>query len=250
MNPMKRAAVIAVAVAIATAGLVAFGAGVASASPTIGVSQSTGLVHNQEVDITVSGLTPSSESRISVSQCGNAYADNSPLASIDQAVGSRDCEVLEFAMGISSTTVVFSDVPIKQIGIGAGNRSCLNSGGSPPCFVYVSESVNQGGAHPSINISFAADNPDAAPAPTVTTVQLVGSPLAVSKTPMAYVRVDRVDEGLVPEGSFSITLDGGSPMNVPTGPDGSANVALAAPGSLSVGGHTLSAAYMGNGSFV
>lgn len=249
MSRMKRTAAAAAAFAIATAGLVTFGAGVASASPMIAVSQATGLVHNQQVDITVSGLSPAPEARITVSECANAYADNTPLTSIDSSVGSRDCEVLQFAVGFSSSTVVFHDVPIKQIGIGAGNRSCINSGGPAACFVYVSESVNQLGAHPSVDISFAADNPNASAAPTQTTVQLLGSPLGVSKTPVAYVQTRRVDAGVVPEGSFSVSMDGGSPLTVSTGPDGSAKVALDTPNSLSLGAHTLSATYSGNGSF-
>src|SRR5262245_20538363 len=122
---MRRTAAFAAAIAIATAGLAAFAPGIAGADPTLSLSASSGLVHNQQINITVSGITPGTESDLTISQCGNAYADNSPLASIDDAYGSRDCEVLEFANGILSTSLTFTNVTIKQHGIGAGNRSCI-----------------------------------------------------------------------------------------------------------------------------
>jgi hypothetical protein len=249
MNPMRKTAAIAAVVALATAGLVSFGAGTAGAVPSLELSQSSGLVHNQQVDITVSGLTPSPLSAITISQCGNAYADNTPLPSVDTAYGSRDCEVLRFATSIASTTVTFDDVPIKQIDIGNGNRSCIVSGGPQPCVVHVSQSVNQGGVNPSVDVTYAADDPNGEPAATVTAVQLVGAPLAISKNVIAHVQVHRADDGVVPEGTFSIALDGGTPVNVAADHNGSASVQLAAGNTLPLGPHSLTATYNGNGSF-
>jgi hypothetical protein len=245
---MKRTAAIAAAIALATAGLAAFAPGVAGADPSLSLSQSTGLVHNQQIDITVSGIVPGTESDVTISQCANAYANLTPLPSIDDAYGSRDCEVLEFANGILSTSITFTNVPIKQHGIGAGNRACINSGGPASCFIHISQSVNQGGSRPSVDISFVADVPGT-PAGTVTTVELVGSPLAVGKTAYAHVTVHRVDNGPVPEGTFDVSLDGGTPVTLPVDADGDAIVQIAAPNTLSIGPHTLNATYNGNGSF-
>ncbi len=248
---VKRIAMFAVATIVATAGLSAAGAGVASAAPVLALSQSTGLTDGQAVTITVSGLTMDPLATLEISECGNAYGDNSALASIDTSVGSRDCQVIAFSStgGLaSSSSIQFANIPIKETGIGAGNRSCAAL--PTPCIVYISQSNNEGGTHASSNVSFAADALGAVPAPTQTEVELVGAPLAVSKAAYAHVEVHRVGDGVVPEGSFSVSLDGGAPVPAPVGADGSAMVQVAAGGSLALGGgHTISANYIGDGSF-
>src|SRR4051794_41169471 len=210
---MRRFVAPAIAAMIATASAVAIG-GAAGAATSLSLSQSTGLADGQLVTITVSGLTPDPFGSVTISQCGNAYADNTALPSVDTAVGSRDCQVLAFSDPsalVAATSLVFSGIPVAETGIGNGNRSCV-SAAPTPCIVYVSESTNEGGTHPSVSVSFASDASGAAPAPTVTTASLVGEPIAVSKPAYAHVSVHRVNDGIVPEGSVSVSLDGGTPV--------------------------------------
>jgi hypothetical protein len=62
--------------------------------------------------------------------------------------------------------------------------------------------------------------------------------------------VHRVGDGLVPEGSFTVTLDGSVVATPPVGPDGTATVLVAPHNTLALGGaHDVSVSYTGNGSF-
>ena len=233
-------------------GLGAVGAGVASASPVLSLDQSTGLTDGQLVTVTVSGLAMSSQATVEISECGNAYADNTALPVVNMTPSSRDCEVLGFTSpgSLSFTSdAVFPNIAIKETGIGNGNRSC-SSLGTAPCVVYVSESNNEGGAQPQSDISFAADALGAVPSPTEVSTYLIGAPIAVSKAAYAHVEVHRVGDGIVPEGSFSVSLDGGAPVTAAVGSDGTAIVPVAPGSSLALGGgHSIEADYIGDGSF-
>jgi hypothetical protein len=71
----------------------------------------------------------------------------------------------------------------------------------------------------------------------------------VSKDAYAYIDVHRVGDGLVPEGFFTVTLDGSVVATPPVGPDGTATVLVAPHNTLALGNHDISVAYTGNGSF-
>jgi hypothetical protein len=246
-----RQSVIAVVVVMFGVGVTSVG--VAHADPTLVVTPSTGLTDGQQVTITVSGLTPNAQASVEVSECGNAYADNSSLATVDMSVGSRDCAVLAFTApgALASATSAQFQVPIHQTGIGAGNRSCVSTAPSP-CVVYISQSVNEGSGNPSSDISFALDPTGAAAAPTTTSAVVNGSPLAISKPAVAHLTVHRQNDGLVPEGSFTVDLDGaplGAP-SVPVSAQGTADIALAGPNAFALHStHTVVAHFAGNGSF-
>ncbi len=85
---VKKFATFAFATIVALMGLGAAGAGVASASPVLSLDQSTGLTDGQLVTITVSGLTMSSQATVEISECGNAYADNTALPVVNMTASS------------------------------------------------------------------------------------------------------------------------------------------------------------------
>jgi hypothetical protein len=249
-----RSSVLASILATLAVGLVGMPA--AHADATLTVTPSTSLADGQEIAITLDGYTPGPLVSAQVAECGNAYADASPLAStVDVTPGvldSVDCEVIGFrsagTMITSPVTIDGPTVTARQTGIGDGNRSCIDSPPAlQPCFIYVSTSVNMPSIAPQ-NIFFADSVPiGGTPASTAITVQADGSPVGLGKTAHAFVQVTAPsDPSLMPEGSVSVfegaTLLGSATLDASS----TANVAIGTP---TLGDHDLTATYTGNGSF-
>jgi hypothetical protein len=250
-----RSSVLASIVATLAVGLVAMPA--AHADATLTVTPSTSLADGQEISITLDGYTPGPLVSAQVAECGNAYADASPLPSMVNVtpgvLDSVDCEVIGFrSAGTMTTSPVTIDGPTvtaRQTGIGDGNRSCIDSPPAlQPCFIYVSTSVNITSNIAPQSISFATSVPTGgAPAATAITVTPDGSPVGLGKTAHAFVQVTAPsDPSLIPEGSVEVfegaTLLGSANLDATA----TANVAIGTP---ALGSHDLTASFTGNGSF-
>jgi hypothetical protein len=243
------------ATAVATL-VVGLGAtGIAHADPMLSVTPSTGLTDGQFVTVELSGFTPDPLASVQIAECGNAFADGTPLSSPPSTtpgeLDAANCEVITFKSEgqITADPLTITDVPIQQTGIGTGNRSCVAVPPAlAPCFVYVSTSVNLP-PFSQVPISFGDDPSTMEPAPTTATVDPVGDPLGEGKTAHALVRVTTANPFLRPEGTVEVyegaTLLGSGTLN------GSAVAATAdvSLGVLPLGTHTLRAEYFGNGSF-
>jgi hypothetical protein len=242
----------AVATVVATFA-VGLAAGTAHADGTLSVSPSTGLTDGQAVTIQISGFTPDPFASAQFAQCGNAYADNTPLAAMPTitpgVLDAVNCEVISFTApgSITADPHTMTGVPVRQTGIGTGNRSCIASPPAiAPCFLYVSTSVNLP-PFPVVQLGFASEAPPGGtPAPTTMTVTPIGAPLGQGKIAHAHVVVTASDPTLRPEGLVEV-FEGPASLGTATlGPDGTASVAL---GVLPLGSHELAAAYYGTGSF-
>jgi hypothetical protein len=230
------------------------GAGVAHADGTMTVTPSTGLADNDVVTIEIGGYTPTTLTTAQFAQCGNAYADNTPLpATITITPGQLDaanCEVIKFTSPGDITTDPHSvtDAVVHQTAIGTGNRSCIASPPAlEPCFVYVSTSINLPEFAP-VPIFFGEAEPvGGEPAATTTSVSAIGSPIATGKTAHALVTVTATDSTLRPEGAVEV-FEGSTSLGTGTlAANGTVNVAL---GVLPLGDHTLTADFAGSGSFL
>jgi hypothetical protein len=226
--------------------------GVAHAAGTLSVTPSTSLTDGQDVAVQLGGFTPGPLASLQIAECGNAYADGTPLASMPAitpgVLDPVNCEVVRFVSPgqVTADPLVVSNVPVSQVGIGTGNRSCVSS---PPavadCFVYISTSVNLP-TFPTAPISFAGAPPTTTPAPTSTVVAPVGMPIGSGKVAHAIVTVTASDPAFRPEGSVEV-FEGSTSLG--TGVLGSGGTADVALGTPALGSHTITAAYYGTGSF-
>jgi hypothetical protein len=243
----KRIARIATILLAATGLVGLIGVEAAQAAPLLTLSQSTNLTDGQAVSITLSGVVTGPQVTFEIAECGNAYANGSPLITVPR--NPANCEVLTFATKGQVTTdpFVFADVGIRQTGIGTGNRSCVSMDtASVPCVVYVSASVNQPVPFPSVDVSFVADIPSPEAAATTTTISPTGSPIGADKIAYAAVHVVKIGSTTMrPEGSVSV-LEGTTVLGSADLVNGEVSVAL---GTLPLGPHDLVAQFNGNGSF-
>jgi hypothetical protein len=241
------------------AGLVGMPAAHASGG-SITVAPATGISDPGDIQVTLDGFTHNALANVQIAQCGNAYANLAPLPARPPVtfgvLDERDCEPIGFlSQGNMNTSPVNvagltdTNPTVHQTGIGQGNRSCIPAPPAvAPCFVYVSTSVNLP-SFPETDITFANLTPTSSdPAATTTTVTPVGSPVAVGKIAHAYVQVTAADPSLRPDGTVQVFEDGSA---TPAGSadldaNGTASVAI---GSPSLGLHTLTASFGGNGSF-
>jgi hypothetical protein len=231
------------------------GAGVARADEgTLTVTPSTDLGATEAVTIAIGGFTPTELAAAQFAQCGNAYADNTPLEDtitlVEGQLNAVNCEVIHFTSpgAITTDPHVVTDVVVEQTGIGTGNRSCIASPPAlEPCFVYVSTSINLPEFAP-VPIFFGESEPSGGePAATTTSVSAIGSPIATGKIAHALVTVTANESSLRPEGAVEV-FEGSTSLGTATlAADGTANVAL---GVLSLGDHELTAEFSGNGSFL
>ncbi len=230
----------AVAVATVTVGFV--GAGVAYADVGFSVPSPSGLTNGQSVQIVLTGINAIPLATVDISECANAYTDNTALATLNPATDCQDLGQID----VSNTPTLTTTVTVTQTGIGLGNRSCI-SGGNFSCDLRVSQMKNQltSPLPPPVAISFATNPPAGTPDATTTTVSETGAPAALGKTAYAHVVVASLGN-FVPEGDATVELDGVQVASGPVGTDGTVNVALGTP---ALGDHTLAAQFNGNGSF-
>jgi hypothetical protein len=223
------------------------GVGAAGADPSWGVDVSSGLVHNQTVNVTLSGLSGLAGSNVSVAECANAEADGTALVTIDDTrpftTHTPDCSILAVTDTSSLTGVTFG-VQVKQTGIGTSNRACY-AAPATPCRLMIAAWTNQG---PSplpapIDIAFASD-PASSQAATTTTITVLGNPVAENKT--AHAVVDVTATGFTPNGQVSVK-EGATTLGTATLAGGKAMVDIT---GLAQATHTLVAYYAGNGSFL
>jgi Calx-beta domain-containing protein len=225
---------------------VLLGAGAAGAAVTFGVSPSTGLTDGAQVQISMAGINAVLNAAIEISECGNAYGDNSPLVSMNPAT---DCAVIDRVDVSATPSVVFTE-NVRQVGIGLGNRSCITAGNFS-CDLRVTHMVNQltSPLPPPVEISFAANAPGATPMATTTTGSVVGAPATVSQAAYVHVVVKPTapeNAFFKPEGGVSVDVDGAPGPSATLGTDGTVNVNI---GIQSHGTHTIRVHYAGNGSF-
>ena len=251
--PGKKSFAVVTAVAAITYGM--FGIDAAWADASIVVSPATGLSANEPISVTLDGYTPNALASAQVAECGNAYADGTPLSAMPATtpglLDAKNCEVIGFLNpgAFSSAPAVLSGptTTVRQTAIGTGNRSCVEAPPAiAPCFVYVSTSVNLP-PFPTTPITFADPPEITLPAPTSTTVSAVGSPVGLGKTAHVLVTVGvDSDPTLKPDGDVSVyegeTLLGTGSL----GADGTVSVAI---GSPPLGLHAVTATFDGNGSF-
>jgi hypothetical protein len=239
---MRRAGRIAVAIALLTTAFVVTGAGPARADGTLTVTPATGLAHNDIVSIEVTGNPDVPLAQIQFAECGNAYADGTPLTTLNPAL---DCVVSAWIFEENGQV----DMTVKQTGIGVGNRACVASPPAPhPCTIYTAQAINVDIDPPLVaEIEFAQDPDleDLVAADTMTTVTPVGSPVAVGKTAYAYVDVSTDEPTFSPDGLVTVT-EGSTTLGSAALTNGAAHVPL---GTATTGTHPLVAHYTGNGSF-
>jgi hypothetical protein len=229
-------------------------AGVAHADPvTFAVAptlQGSGpinaLTDSESVHITMSNLNPGPFAAVQVDECGNTYGDTTPLPG-SGPVTATDCQKLARPIGFTTTTIEF-DVPVIQTGIGLGNRSCASTG-TFSCDLRVTETVNQ--TNPPlptpVPIAFAQDPDSAVPMPTTTTASVVGAPVALNSPANVHIAVTTGNNFYQAEGTVTVSVDTGPPTNsTALMSDGTAIVPV---GMLGLGPHTLTASFVGNGSY-
>jgi hypothetical protein len=229
-------------VVVATVSVGIVGSGVAYANVGFSVPSPSGLTDGQSVQIHLTGINAVPLATVDISECANAYTDNSPLVTSNPATDCKDLGQID----VSGTPTLTTSVTVIQTGIGLGNRSCI-AGGNFSCDLRVSQMKNQltSPLPAPVAISFAADPPGQAPQTTTTTVSEVGAPEALGKTAYAHVVVT-TPGNFVPEGDATLELDGVEVASGPIGADATVNVPLGTPG---LGTHTLAAQFDGNGSF-
>lgn len=237
---IRRAGKFAIAVAFATSTVITLAPGVAHAAGTLSVSPDTGLTDGQTITATVSGETDTPLAQIQLAECGNAFANGTPLTAIDP---TTDCTVGGW-INAANGSVSF---PALQTGLGTGNRSCIDFPPAHwPCYVYAAQSINiPDRASLNTPIYFGSSPEGGAPMATTTSVVAVGSPVAIGKTPHAFVTVSTGNPVFKPDGSVTVT-EGDTVVGTGTVQGGTADVALSA---LALGDHQLVASYVGNGSF-
>ena len=230
----------AVAVATVTVGIV--GAGVAYANVGFSVPSPNGLTDGGSVQVVLSGINAVPLATVDISECANAYTDNSALPTSNPATDCQDLGQID----VSGTPSLTTSVTVIQTGIGLGNRSCITSG-IFSCDLRVSQMKNQltSPLPAPVNISFASNLPGGTPQATTTTVSEVGAPAAFGKTAYAHVVVTTAGN-FVPEGNATLELDGVQVASGPVGADATMNVPLGMP---VLGTHSLAAQFDGNGSF-
>lgn len=228
------------AVATVTVGIV--GTGVAYANVGFSVPSPTGLTSGQSVQIVLTGINAVPLATVDISECGNAYTDNTALATSNPATDCQDLGQID----VSGTPSLTTSVTVVQTGIGLGNRSCITSGNFS-CDLRVSQMKNQltSPLPAPVSISFASDPPQGTPQTTTTTVSETGAPAALGKT--AYARVVVTTAGnFVPEGTATLELDG---VQVASGPIGADATMIVPLGTPALGTYALDAQFVGNGSF-
>ena len=229
----------AIVVAVAVVGVGIVGAGVAAADVGFSVPSPNGLTDGQLVAISLSGINVTPFSSFQVSECGNAFADNSALPTFNAAT---DCQPFAAIPATTSTTVDTS-VQVIERGLGIGNRSCSLEG-TFACTLRVTAMTNQltSPLPPPVAIAFAADAAGAA-AFTSAVVSVTGAPVALGKTATVHLAVTAGT--FIVDGTATVAVDG-SP--VATSPLTNGVLDLPVPG-LTQGPHTVDAQYAGTGSF-
>jgi hypothetical protein len=178
-----------------------------------------------------------------IAECGNAYANGTLLPSTVDT--DQDCTTIGWISSPFPTT----SFPIKETGIGLGNRSCVGNG-NRPCYVYGPSGINvasaPGPVTPPVSISFAGDPTGTGAEPSSTSTMLTpsGSPIAVGKAQHALISV--VDDVFKPNGTVTVT-EGSNTVGTGALSEGVADVTLTTP--LGLGNHSLVAHYPGDGSF-
>jgi Bacterial Ig-like domain (group 3) len=249
-----RSLVVASVLATLAVGLV--GVPAAHADTSLVVTPATGLSDGQAITITLDGFAPGPLVSAQIAECGNAYANGTPLPSMPVVVtgvlDAVNCEVIAFRSSgtMQTAPVVINDVGVtaRQTAIGHGNRSCVKAPPAiAPCFVYVATSINSD-PFPQEAITFTLDAPAGGePAVTATTVTAVGTPVGLGKHAHAMVSVSvPTDSTLTPDGAVQVfegaTLVGSGTLDTTA----HASVDI---GTLALGAHDLSASFVGNGSF-
>jgi hypothetical protein len=236
------------AITIATTAMFGLvGIGAAGATTSLDVTPATALTDGQQVVITLTGVVPGPLSTLQLAECGNAYGNGTPLLSVPRNAANCEQGIAFVSAGdLTTNPLVFPSVPIRQSGIGTGNRACVAMPpATQPCYVYVSTSVNQP-VFPSVEVSFAQDLPTPEPTATTTTITPIGSPIGADKVGHADVQVVANESASMrPEGDVEVS-ESGNLLGTATLVDGSANVSL---GMFSLGAHDLTAHFVGNGSF-
>ena len=226
------------------AGLV--GSGTARADVSFEVSPTTSLADGAQVTITMHGINAVPFAKIEIAECGNAYADNTPLPSPNPMT---DCTRLE-SIDVSNTPDLIADPDVMETGIGIGNRSCIQRAEANfDCTVLVSNMVNQLSSPkpPPVPISFVSDATSTAPMGTTISAQLAGGAASVGTNAYVHVSVAADDMAYTPEGAVSVDVDGSQAGVGLLASDGTVSVDI---GSFAVeGSRTLVAHFLGNGSF-
>jgi hypothetical protein len=199
------------------------------------------------VQVTLTGINQAPLAKVEISECGNAYSDNSPLPSLTPGT---DCKVID-TVDVSVPGPWVYDEVVIQSGIGLGNRSCIkNVEAAFSCTLLVTHMVNQlmSPLPPPVPIEFASDVAAAVPAPTTTTAAVVGAPAILGGPAYVHVAVTTSNTFFKPEGNVAIDVDGVPtiPMT-PLGIDGTVTVSIGS--ALGHGPHSVAAHFAGNGSF-
>jgi Calx-beta domain len=196
--------------------------------------------------VTVSGL---SIINVFLGECGNAYADGTPLAAGTRSV-LTDCSVplLGFGPGQFVTNGTYS-LPVREHGLGAANRSCVINA-PDPCVIYLAALSSGSNSFPTLAVFPISFAQDVAGTTQSTTAEAVAPSLSVGAGKSFALHVQVLNNsGLRPDGTFSVN-DGASTLASGTLPPifSPTSVAVTVP-SMSVGTHQLFIHYDGNGSF-
>ncbi len=202
---------------------------VAAATVTVSATPTTGLTDGQFISVTVSGQS----SPGIIGECGNAYADGTPLPQFGQRMAT-DCSFPPTPgpwILIGNGTGSFR---VRETGIGTGNRSCVIVAPNP-CYLW--------GIGPPILISFAQDITGT----TYDTTATAAAPsLSVAVGHSFGIRAHvAINGNYVPDGTIEVS-DGSNVVG--TGQLSSGEAVATIPG-LAVGVHQFDVHYDGNGSF-
>jgi hypothetical protein len=221
------------------------GTGVAHAALTFSVSPSTGLADPDSVTVHIAGINAIPLATVEISECGNAYADGTPLATSNP---STDCQIVDrIDVSNAVTGTVDKSEPVVQSGIGTGYRSCV-SAGIFSCDMRISHSVNQMGTPPPpVPISFAGPPSDSTPIATTTTASIRGGSPIVGGPIHIQVTVATSNPQLRAEGNVSVDID--SDIAVTSGTLGSDGTVIVTAPAYPHGPHSLVVHFGGNGSF-
>src|SRR6185437_13470062 len=116
---------LAAAVAIATIAVGLVGTGVAHADVTFAVSPASSLTDGDLVQISMTGINAIPLATVEISECGNAYGDNTPLPVLTP---STDCKALATVDVSNAPPTFITNLTVQQTQIGLGNRSCIIAG--------------------------------------------------------------------------------------------------------------------------
>jgi hypothetical protein len=164
-------------------------AGVAAATGgTATVTPSSGVTPSSTVSVSGSGITGSDaqpfSGLVALSQCGNADSSGSPLSSISASDcdGASQVAHIKFAT-VTSGSLPGTSFPIRESGIGNGNRQCLPvPPATLPCQIGVGDVATAG---TNVQLSATYSLAGAPPETTTTTSGEVTTTTAVPTTTLA-----------------------------------------------------------------